>query len=190
MTKDDKTTNQPTNRKHTFMNTSSAMNWRSSPGPWDYHHIKPSCQVRTQTQTSATADGYRQLAAGLSIVIFLLGLSIFGIVVHRWWKHSHHRLQYWYDGPDDRVRGLFTASESERNGYPIFENKDAAVGCVYLYHGSATPDRSLWIFSTSLDEGDDTSHLAYASGSRGHLETLVITGGSHHGAKGGRMRVA
>jgi hypothetical protein len=166
------------------MDTLSAMNWESSPRPWDYHHIKPTYKTRTETP-----DGSRQLAVGLSIVIFLLGLSILGIVVSRWWKYSHSRLQYWYDGPDDRLRGLFSASDSERNGYPIFENRDAAGGCVYLYHGSVTPDRSLWILSTSLDEGDDTSHLAYASGPRGHLETLVITGGRHHGIKGGRMRV-
>ena len=141
--------------------------------PWDYHHITPVYPI------TSTPSPHKGLIKFLSVAIFVLGISILGITAVRWWRQNYQL--YTYQGSDNRLLGTWVASANKRNGHPVFIRTNEAGVNTYLYHGSVPADRSLWIFSMSLNEEDDTQHIAYASGSSDSLQNLVVTGNSHVG---------
>lgn len=151
------------------------------PYPWDYHHIQPVFGSQQPTQSQGTGGG--MLVKGLSMAIFVLGLLILTITAVRWWRHHYsvttYARGYRYSGSDTRLQGVWLPTEGTHNTHPILIRNGPTP--LYLYHASVPSDRSLWIFGTSLDEGNDSTHLAYAAGPRNELENLVITGGGHNG---------
>lgn len=137
---------------------------------WDYHHIEP---VRPHMLSS-----HANVAKVVSLTIFLLGLGILVAAAVGWWRQTSCIRGYTYQGSDTRLSGYWVPTRQRYHGHPVFCR---TTGDMYLYHGSVQPDRSLWIFSTSLAEADDASHVAYASGPRGSLSNLVVTGNGHIG---------
>lgn len=136
---------------------------------WDYHHIEP---VRAAARPNA------HVAKVLSFTILVLGLIILGLVTLRWWQQTAALRGYVYRGSDTRLSGLWVPTNQQYHGHPVFRK---TTGDMYLYHGSVPSDRSLWIFSTSLAEGEDAAHVAYASGPHDTLSNFLVTGNGHVG---------
>lgn len=156
-------------------------NMVSQSPPWDYHHITPIYVGRLPRRPEGVAQ--RGLITGLSVAALVLGILILGITGMHWWNEAFRDTRrYLYHGPDERLQGWWVATANSQNGHPVFIRTDSSGVCTYLYHGSVPSDRTLWIFSGSLDEGDDTQHIAYASGPRNSLENLDVTGNNHVGS--------